>query len=102
MIQQAHASALITMALVGDGSSKLTNVFVSPTLSTNLIFVGQLVQINDWDDSFLYTLTLSPILNFHLNFLLVMLLELIIKDGIGILATLILILIYFVLFSILV
>jgi len=42
----------LPVTIVGDGSSKLANVFVSPTLSTNLIFVGQLVQINDWNVNF--------------------------------------------------
>lgn len=37
---------------VGDGSSKLIDVFVSPALSTNLIFVDQLVQVNELNVNF--------------------------------------------------
>jgi transposase InsO family protein len=41
----------LPISVVGDLSSSLTDVFVSPDLSTNLIFVGQLVD-NDCDVHF--------------------------------------------------
>ena len=44
-INTADGSSL-PISAVGDLSSSLTNVFVSPNLSTNLIFVGQLVDNN--------------------------------------------------------
>ena len=44
-INTANGSSLLISA-VGDLSSSLTNVFVSPNLSTNLIYVGQLVDNN--------------------------------------------------------
>ena len=36
----------LPISVVGDVFSSLTNVFVSPDLSTNLIFFGQLVDNN--------------------------------------------------------
>ena len=44
-INTANGSSL-PISVVGDLSSSLTDVFVSPDLSTNLIFVGQLVDNN--------------------------------------------------------
>jgi hypothetical protein len=45
VIQTANGSSL-PIAAVGDASSALTNVFLAPQLSTNLISVGQLVENN--------------------------------------------------------
>ncbi|KAF8394180.1 hypothetical protein HHK36_020387 [Tetracentron sinense] len=44
-IQTANGSSL-PIATVGDASSRFTNVFLAPQLSTNLISVGQLVDNN--------------------------------------------------------
>ncbi|RVW79104.1 Retrovirus-related Pol polyprotein from transposon RE1 [Vitis vinifera] len=44
-IQTANGSSL-PIAAIGDASSKFTNVFLAPQLSTNLISVGQLVDNN--------------------------------------------------------
>ena len=49
-INTADGSSL-PISVVGDLSSSLTNVFVSPNLSTNLISVGQLVD-NNCNDNF--------------------------------------------------
>jgi hypothetical protein len=45
VIQTANGSSL-PIAAVGDASSALTDVFLAPQLSTNLISVGQLVENN--------------------------------------------------------
>ena len=45
VIQTANGSSL-PIAAVGDVSSALTDVFLAPQLSMNLIFVGQLVENN--------------------------------------------------------
>ena len=44
-IQTASGSSL-PIAAIGDASSKFTDVFLIPQLSTNLIYVGQLVDNN--------------------------------------------------------
>ena len=44
-IQTANGSSL-PIAAIGDASSKFTDVFLAPQLSTNLISVGQLVDNN--------------------------------------------------------
>ncbi|RVW70781.1 Retrovirus-related Pol polyprotein from transposon RE2 [Vitis vinifera] len=44
-IQTANGSSL-PIAAIGDASSKFTDVFLAPQLSTNLIYVGQLVDNN--------------------------------------------------------
>jgi hypothetical protein len=50
VIQTANGSSL-PIAAIGDASSALTDVFLAPQLSTNLISVGQLVE-NNYDVKF--------------------------------------------------
>ena len=60
-IQIANGSSL-PIAVIDDASSKFTDVFLAPQLSTNLISVGQLVDNNCAFQIFLHVLLLSLLL----------------------------------------